>query len=129
MSEHNEQATFIETVLWKFKNRPDFFRLLLFAVPNGAWLGGNGAALMNKMKSEGLVNGVSDILYLQPRGGFAFLSLEMKTKERKKEKDGGVSPDQLEWMKAAHKVNAYSVVCYGADEAVDVFEKYMLMEA
>jgi hypothetical protein len=65
--EHNEQATFIDHVLWTYRNREDFNRGVFFAVPNGAWLGGRAKNVMNKLKGEGFLPGVFDILYLQPR--------------------------------------------------------------
>lgn len=125
MNEHQEQSVFVEDILWRYKTRPDFIRLLFFATLNGAWLAGKSYAAWAKHEKEGAVKGVSDILYLQPRGGYAYLVIEMKAKDRKKEKDGGVSEDQLAWLHSARTANAFVAVCYGAEEAIAVFDRYM----
>lgn len=103
LSEHQHQATFVEHVLWTYRNRPDFIRRLFFAVPNGAWLGGKRPAyVMEKLKGEGLLPGVADLLYLQPRGEYAYLAIEMKTPERAKEKDAGLTEDQRDFLLAVN---------------------------
>jgi VRR-NUC domain. len=86
------------------------------------------AALMNKYKSEGFRNGVADILYLQPRGGYAFLAIEMKTPDRANTKNGGATEDQLDWLKAARSAGAMAEICHGAEAAWDVFQQYMSLE-
>lgn len=129
MSESGEQKAFVTYVLWKYSNNPEFIRPLFFACPNGAWLGGNNKfALMNKYRAEGWTNGVSDILFLVPRGKYNYFALEMKTTKRAGEKDGGVSEEQIEFLRAAKSVGAYTVIAYGADEAIAAFEIYMSME-
>lgn len=129
MREHNEQATFVDYVLWTYLHRADFVRGLFFAVPNGAWLGGRGSSVMNKMKKEGFLPGVSDILYLQARGDqYTFLAIEMKTEERRNEKNGGLSDEQSAFIAAANADGGMAGVCYGADEAIKIFDEYMLMD-
>jgi hypothetical protein len=124
-SEHNEQATFVDYVLWTYQHHDDFIRGLFFSVPNGAWLGGRAPAMMNKMKREGFLPGVADILYLQPRGGHTFLAIEMKTIRRRKEKNGGVSDEQMAFLQTANQSGALAVSCYGANEAIELFDGYM----
>lgn len=130
-SEHQEQAAFFDYVLFQYQHDPTFIRPLFFAVPNGSWLGGKTpgarAALMQKMKGEGLTPGVSDLLYLQPRGVYSYLAIEMKTEKRRNEKDGGLSLEQVEFLHAAREAGALAVVCYGADEAIRAFDEYMGM--
>ena len=124
MSEHSEQAAFVSEVLYRYSNRDDFIRPLFFAVPNGAWLGGkNPYALMNKYRAEGFTKGVADILYLQARGEYHFLALEMKNP-----KNGKVSPAQEEFIEAATNAGGFADVCFGADQAIADFESYMLLE-
>lgn len=128
-TEHNEQATVVDHVIFTYRLRSDFLRPLFFAVPNGAWLGGKGPAVMEKLKSEGLTPGVSDLLYLHPRGQYSFLSIEMKTEDRQNKKDGGATPEQLEFIKSANQVGGFSWVCHGASQAIAVFDLYMQMPA
>ena len=126
-SEHVEQATFIDTVLWQYRSREDFIRPLLFAVPNGAYLGGNRPAVMNKLKKEGFRNGVSDVIYAQARGEYGYLALELKTIERKRSRDGGLSEDQAEFLRSVSLGGGLAAVCYGAEEAIEAFSRYMAL--
>jgi hypothetical protein len=124
-SEHNEQAVFVDTVLYTYRLDPTFLRPLFFAVPNGAFLGGNRFAGIEKLKREGFLPGVSDILYLQPRGGFAYLAIEMKTIEKEGRKDGGLREEQREFLEAVKQAGGFGVVCYGAEQAIEIFGAYM----
>lgn len=130
-SEHNEQSAFVDTVLYTYQHREDFIRLMFFATLNGVWIAGKDytrkMALIAKYKREGWINGVADLLYLQPRGGYSFLAVEMKTKERENEKNGGASDKQVEWLEAANKAGAMTAVCHGADAAIEVFSEYMAL--
>lgn len=129
ISEHSEQVNFFQEARFRYRNRDDFFERLLFSVPNGMWLGGkNPYALMAKFKSEGLQPGVSDVLYLQARGEYNFLAIEMKAQDKRNSKDA-VSADQAEFLEAVNGSGGLGEVCYGADEALELFEKYMNMEA
>lgn len=129
MSEHDEQAAFIRTIVDTFRLRDDFIRPLFFSVPNGAVLGGNRWALANKLKNEGMYPGVADVLYLQTRGAYVFFAVEMKTEKRRREKNGGLSDKQTSWLKTAKCAGAYIAICYSADEAVNEFSYYMTLEA
>jgi len=58
------------------------YKLLLFAVPNGAYLSGDKLQRIkqwNRLKSEGAVAGVSDLILLIPNEQFNGLCIEMKT--------------------------------------------------
>lgn len=129
MSEHDDQTAFVDYVLTVYPRQTDFKRRLFFAVPNGAMLGGRVPALqMAKLKREGVQPGVADILYLQPRGIWAYFAIEMKTEERRNTKNGGLSEDQQAWLKEARGAGAMAVVCYGLDEAIAIFDDYMREE-
>ena len=126
MSEFSEQAAFVSEVLYRYSNRPDFIRPLFFSTFNGAWLGGNVGARarqMQKAKEAGFVSGVADILYLQARGKFHYLTIEMKDK-----KSGRLSPAQDEFLKAAMNNGGCARLCRSADEAIFWFNQYMEME-
>lgn len=125
-TERQEQIAFVSYVLQAYAHRPDFIRGLFFAVPNGAWLGGKRPAyVMEKMKGEGVLPGVADLLYLQPRGEYAYLAIEMKTPQRKKEKTGGLTDEQLDFLQNVIIAGGRADICYGADEAIALFDWYM----
>jgi hypothetical protein len=125
MSEHNIQASFVDSVLWQYKSDPTFLRPLFFAVPNGAYLGGRSPVTFAKLKREGFLQGVADILYLQPRGVWSFMAIELKTEKRKREKDRGLSVDQVSFLDAVSEAGGLPSVCYGVDEAIEAFTLYM----
>ena len=131
-TEHNEQAALVSAVRITYQHRSDFYPELFFATMSGAWIAGSGrsgkAALIAKYKREGWVNGVADLLYLQPRGNYAYLAIEMKTPTRRGEKNGGASEGQIEWLKAAKRAGALAVICYGADHAWEVVSGYMSLD-
>lgn len=131
-TEHHEQAALVNAVLMQYQHRSDFIRLMFFATLSGVWIAGadykRKAGLIAKYKSEGWVNGVADLLYLQPRGDYPYLAIEMKTLERIKEKNAGASEDQLAWLRAAKAAGAMTAICHGADAGFDVFQRYMSLE-
>jgi len=118
-SEHEEQVTVIN---WCFNHLAQYPELdLLFAVPNGAMLGGGkiGAIRMNSLKAEGLRPGVSDLCLPVARRGFHGAFIEMKTTT------GTLSENQKEFIASVEKQGYYTAVCYGADEANKTLEWYL----
>ena len=129
VSEHEEQSNFVSEVKYKYMHREDFIDDLFFSVPNGMWAGGtNKFALMNKYKKEGMKPGVADILYLQPRGEYSCLAIEMKATDKRNVADA-VTPEQSRFLAAINANGGMGEVCYGAEEAIRIFETYMNMEA
>lgn len=128
--EHQEQSNFVAEVFARYGNRIDFIRELFFAVPSGFVAGGrNKFALLAKLEREGWHKGIADIHYLQPRGKYPYLVIEMKRSDKRNVKDGGMTPEQVLYIEAAKTVRAFVRVCYSADEAITVFDEYMGMEA
>lgn len=128
--EHQEQSNFVAEVFARYGNRIDFIRELFFAVPSGFVAGGkNKFALLGKLQNEGWHSGVADLHYLQPRGKYPYMAIEMKRSDKRNVKNGGLSPEQMLYIEAAKSVGAYVRVCYTAEEAMDEFDKYMRMEA
>ena len=126
LTEHQEQVGFVQQVKLEFRHDKTFIPELFFSVPNGMVIGGkNRFALYAKYEAEGLNTGVADILYLQPRGGFSYLAIEMKRSDKRNVKDGGLTPDQKHFLAEAVNVNAVVSVCYTADEAINEFRRYM----
>lgn len=125
LTEHQEQTIFVTNVKYDYRNDETFVEHLFFSTLNGAWLGGKSQALWAKHKAEGARKGVSDILYLQPRGEFNFLAIEMKRSDRRNEKDGGLTPEEKEWLDVASNNGACAAICYTSEEAAMVFWNYM----
>jgi hypothetical protein len=75
---------------------------------------------MNKMKSEGFLPGVSDLVIFEPRGGYSCLFLEMKRP------DGGVvSENQLWFIREVEARGAIGFVAAGASEAIEILTDYL----
>jgi len=126
LTEHQEQANFFTEVRLTYRNDPTFIYELLFSTLNGAWLGGEkSAVLWQKHKEEGSVQGVADVLYLQPRGSHPYLAIEMKRSDRRGTKNGGLTKAEDVWLNIAWRAGARVVICYTAEEAVAVFAEYM----
>lgn len=118
--EIDEQAAFFDGVAWSYKTHDGFCSILLFATFNGEiWRS------RNKLEHAGLVKGVPDILYLQPRGGYAYFACELKRKDRKGKRNGGATPEELAWLSEARKEFAFTCIAHGADEALRYFASYM----
>lgn len=126
VDEHTEQANFFSEVSLRYFSRPDFLPVLLFAVPNGAVLGGqNRFAMFQKLKAEGFKSGVADVLYLQPRGGYAFLALEFKAQDQRGRANGGMSPEQAAFLEEVNGAGGLGEAVYGAEDAMRIFDLYM----
>ena len=129
MSEHTEQAAFFDWLALKLNEFPEIHPLF-FAVPNGANLAGGQkqkAIQMNKLKHEGFVPGVSDTIFLSGRGGYLGMVLEFKRADRHNEKDGGLSDNQMEFLRAARMEGFLAVVGYGVEDAIEAVSPYLSM--
>ena len=85
---------------------------------------GNGNARTSviqgaRMKREGVLAGVSDIMLPVSRGGYHGLYVELKVK------GGKTSDNQKWWIKETGKQGYYSTVCFGWVEAKGVIERYL----
>lgn len=93
---------------------------MCFAVPNG---GARNKVEASRLKAEGVVAGVADVLITVPRGGFGCLGLEFKTER------GRQSDVQKTWAEAFTAAgNKYAVV-RSLSEAVQVVNDYMRLAA
>lgn len=90
--------------------------------PNGGFRNKREAG---KLKAMGVKRGFPDLTLLVRRGPYSGLLIELKTPERKKQKDGGASQDQLNWGEHLHKEGFGFCVCYGWQDAVAVLENYL----
>lgn len=120
--EHNIQAA---CVRWFNLQYPQY-RGLLFAVPNG---GARNKATAGKLKAEGVVAGVADLLLLVPRKTsndplilsttYHGLAIEMKTAK------GRQSPEQKEWQAKVEAQGYKYAVIRSLDDFIDTIEQYL----
>ena len=114
---HLESQLQRQCVAWFRLQYPKHARLL-FAVPNGGRRSRIEAAIM---KAEGVTAGVSDLILLEPRGGYGALCIEMKTKES----GSGQTEKQKEWQAATEAAGNKYVVCRSLDSFMAEVTKYM----
>lgn len=122
--EHNIQAA---CVRWFNLQWPEY-RGLLFAIPNG---GARSKATAGKLKAEGVVPGVADLILMKPhfRQGVYFsdmipldsyaLCIEMKTAK------GRQSPEQKEWQAKVEGEGYRYAVCRSLDEFMNEINNYL----
>ena len=95
---------------------------LLFAVPNGAMLAGNKLQRIkqgNRLKSEGMRPGVSDLILSVPAKGFHGLMIEMKYGKNT------LSSDQKKWLTKV-KAQGYMVeVVYTKERFMEIINNYL----
>lgn len=103
-----------------FDNVPLFFptlpEKLLFAVPNG---GSRHPAEAKRMKGEGVKPGVSDVILLVPKKGFASLLMEFKTST------GSQSPEQKIFQKQAEMCGSCYKIVRSASQAIKTVQWYL----
>jgi len=132
-SEHEIQASFIEYIQYAYGNslKNGFLPALSYAALNEIWVRGENDnkkhALLKKYKDQGMKAGIPDYHYDQPRGGYTKLVIEFKREDRRNTKNGGLSDEQIEYLKAIHPYACINV-CYTIEEAQAVFDKYMSLE-
>lgn len=109
----------------------------MFAIPNG---GARSKATAGKLKAEGVVAGVADLILLVPRFGFPHiiegntdgivsyvgtdeiccaLCIEMKTAK------GRQSPEQKEWQAKVEAQGYKYAVCHSLDEFMNTINNYL----
>lgn len=88
----------------------------LFAVPNG---GRRDRVTGAKLKAEGVIPGVADLLLLVQRGPFGGLCIEMKTHK------GYQSPEQKQWQKIVEGQGYRYAVCRSLDDFIRIITDYL----
>lgn len=98
--------------------------VMFFSVPNE---GKRSYRQATHLKARGLTPGVPDLIIVtmardKPNtAGYEIplvVCVELKSAKRKTARDGGLSPEQRTWHKAAAKHGWHVVVAYGAKDAV-----------
>lgn len=121
-TEHAEQKAVIQWFA-SFAPTVGLSPLLLFAVPNGAWLAGDArqrAIQMRRLKDTGLRPGVPDLFLAVPCTWFHGLFVEMK-----RSAGGRVSDDQRAMALLLESRHYQVVTCAGADDAARAIKGYL----
>lgn len=112
----NEEAKLQANCIRWFHLQYPFLSRLLFAVPNGER---RDVITGAKLKRQGVIRGVSDLILLIPKKGFASLCIEMKTPK------GTQSDFQREWQKEAEKYRNKYVICHSLEEFMNEVNSYL----
>lgn len=112
-AEADIQSEFFKQVKLFFPKLPD---KLLFAVPNG---GSRNKIEAANLKRQGTKAGVSDVILLIPKGGYASLCMEFKTKT------GRQSKEQKEFQKQAEMCGSKYVIVRSVNEAIVKMKEYL----
>lgn len=88
----------------------------LFAVPNG---GRRDATTGAKLKAEGVLAGVSDLLLLRKNSRYGALCIEMKTRS------GRQAETQREWQRAIEADGYKYVICRSLDDFMKEINAYL----
>ena len=110
--EHNIQVSCVQ---W-FRYAHNSLSPLLFAVPNG---GQRNVVVAAKLKAEGVVAGVSDLLLLLPNNDYHALCIEMKSYK------GRQTENQKAWQKEVEKQGYKYAVCRSLDEFMNTINNYL----
>lgn len=113
--EHDLQCACVE---W-FRLQYPRLAMRLFAVPNG---GGRSKAQAGKLKAEGVLPGVSDLILLKPNASCHALLIEMKTDA----KGSRQSEAQRMWQDDLTALGEYKyVVCRSIDDFIREVGRYL----
>ena len=110
--EHNLQCACVK---WFAYQHPEL-QGLLFAVPNGSY---RNKATAGKLKAEGVVPGVADLILLVPRNQYHGLCIEMKTEK------GRQSPEQKAWQEKADANGYRYIIIRSLELFINSVENYL----
>lgn len=72
-----------------------------------------------KLKRMGMRKGFPDIIVFRAKGKYHGLAIEMKYDK------GKTTKDQEDWLRTLSSEGYACAVCYGADEAIKIIERYI----
>lgn len=131
-TEHAEQSALITLATMSTGKHPEL--RLLFAIPNGSFLGDGvkrlasgktvslGAIRSRKLKAEGVKTGVPDLCLPVARGGFHGLYIEMKRTQ-----GGTLSLDQKRWHSDLIEQGYHVITCQGQPQAQQQLTTYLTL--
>lgn len=121
---HSESQLQQECIRWFNLQYPQYYGLL-FAVPNAAkrsmkLIKGRYVCVGGKRaKDEGMVSGVSDLIFLKPSDLFHGLCIEMKYGKGKQ------TDSQIDWETSVKQQGYLYVVCNSADMFMKIINTYL----
>lgn len=115
-TEHAEQVALFSALESHAAAHPEL--RLAFAIPNGGFRHKRTAAMLQR---EGVKAGVPDIMLPVARGGYHGLFVELKRANRRNH----ATDNQRQWLDNLAAQGYATAVCYGADEALGVFLRYV----
>lgn len=111
------EAEIQESCIKWFRLQYPCLSVMLFAVPNGEE---RNIITATKLKRQGVIRGVADLILLVPKKGYASLCIEMKTPK------GIQSEHQRTWQRAAEQYRNRYVVCRSLEEFMNEVNSYLL---
>lgn len=102
-------------VKW-FRLQHPHLRHNLFAIPNGGY---RSKTTAGKMKAEGVLAGVSDLILLKPNAHYHALLIEMKTRT------GRQADSQREWQRLIEADGYKYIVCRSLDDFMREINEYI----
>lgn len=111
--ESDIQSEFFEKIKLFFPKIPD---KLCFAIPNG---GSRNPIEAANLKRQGVKAGVSDVIILIPKKGFASLCIEFKTATGKQ------SEEQKEFQRQVEACGSKYVIVRSVAEAIETLKEYL----
>jgi VRR-NUC domain. len=112
ISEHEHQKLFVNWIRLNYK------QYIIAAIPNG---GKRNIFEAKKLKDEGVLGGMCDLMILMPNKEIVFL-------EMKKSKGGVLSKNQKELIPKIEKLGFTVLIGYGFLDAKEKFENYLLQK-
>ena len=123
MRKNTESSHQIAIFHWAAMSEKKYPELkLLHASANG---GKRNAATAARMKREGVKAGIPDIFLPVARGGFSGLYIELKRPKLGNSPAGRPTKKQLEWIDDLANEGFMTMVCIGADSAVQTIRDYL----
>lgn len=93
--------------------------VIVFAVPNGGLRNKREAV---RLKAEGVLKGVPDLVFAEPRGRYHGLYVEMKRR-----KGSAVTEDQRKLHRRLRRKGYKVMIGYGVDDVWDEVEAYLAL--
>lgn len=110
--EHRIQSACVRAFRYKYPK----LRHNLFAIPNG---GRRDKVTGAKLKAEGALAGVSDLIFLKSNRFYGALLIEMKTPK------GRQQESQKEWQRLISADGYKYVICHSVSEFMQEIEDYL----
>lgn len=117
--EHQHQVAVIQWRDLLSRQYPALSRL--HAIPNG---GARNRAEAANLKAEGVTAGVPDLFGPHAAHDCHGIYLELKTPSRQKERRGGLTVEQMAFLKGVAAEGFFAAVAYGSNGAIEVLEWY-----